>query len=1800
MSHEPSKTTLQADSTTSGKRAPRKSKSDALAALMRASSPPLSTSTTSAQARPSKPDMAKKQQVISPPLDFATVRTTPLVDPAKPGPPRAFGLEDAPAYFPTLEQFRDPLAYISSISEEAQKCGIVKIIPPNDWKMPFVTDTTTFRFKTRVQRLNSIEASSRAKINFLEQLYRFHERTSIRPTVPTISHKPLDLWVLRKEVHKRGGFEHVNRNRLWGDISRVMGYDGLVGVTTQLKNAFSRIIHPFDTFVSQVRGTALPGTNGNQEASKYSTRSARNVSQPPVTSRMGAKYGSTSTTPPRGQNGPDSGPVSAGSKSLSPMPADGLSSPKAQVNGRKSNTPPLTPQPSSELSSVPSSASVISKLEDTVELPFGDYCEVCKGLDNDEKMLLCDGCERGFHTYCLDPPLAAIPKGQWYCHSCVFDTDYGFDEGEDHSLLSFQARASGFRKKWFEKHKSAVSGGSGEVTAEDGVSERDVELEFWRLVESPKHTVEVEYGADVHSTTHGSAMPTMETHPLNPYSRDPWNLNNIPILPDSLLRYIKSDISGMTVPWTYVGMLFSTFCWHNEDHYTYSINYMHWGETKTWYGIPAEDAEKFETAIKKEAPDLFEAQPDLLFQLVTLMHPERIREAGVRVCAVNQRPGEFVITFPQAYHAGFNHGFNFNEAVNFALPAWLPFGYACARRYREHQKVPVFSHDELLLTITQYSDTVKSATWVHDSLQAMTDRELKLRKVVRELVVGSDEVYDPHDKPEEQYQCSICKSFCYLSQVTCTCSTLVACLDHAKSFCICIDPLLRKTTLRTRFTDEELRETLGQIKKKRDLPQSWVGRLHLALEETPQPSLRTLKALLQEAESTGLPQQDLYNLQNFVNRANAWVSLASQFIAKKSIPRKRARKSRGPDPPAPDPTPEPAFVISDAYDLLKEADTLGFDCPERSQLANIIQEVEDLRARVSAALALPEKDRKIEEFEVMLSDCKSMPMKVPELADLEAAVSFLQLLRELDEVDDNTLTLDYVEELLGRARANNMEPHHDYYVELEKKQTLGRQWKQDAANLLARRPMPIQELAKIAVPPPGTPTVTKTCKTMTAIWSRAKEYERQAKAMLSTVRDRRTTPEEALSLIEKSGDFAIPSVEELRAVANRAKVFSELYQAIAQGTYTGTDGHPLESLLDDLLAWRTEIRQDLSMMNIEAFTLVDESFAAHESWLRSHPWYRPVSAFPSNSIETFREAFQVLQDVISETRTFDEDIPGPDCTCICTDPVRISSGPDAPSAVQCDSCGAKFHSVCMTGSCPFCDVQHWDGQTNQMRNFSLQDLLVIAKAAPELSKHYSAYHQLLNAIITSCTRFAKNIDAFLRQIRPVSAADTTKVIPQIRHIMRKLYVIRFRINVNKPKSNYGAELAVLHRSLAGKSTLDNHASRPATHSSYTSPRDSPYGGPVPDMSPHGVMPIGTPIRTLSSSTTHDKNRWQMARPNRVEPRQPLLSFRCEIATPGVDGCQCVCEGEYESSPRNPALDCHYCRRKYHHNCVVVQGSSINVLPFICPVCCVSKGSEYPEREVRIRHDGLQPNEYVDFVSWFMWRRQTMPTKTLLPPNPMRPVIILHLMSYTFQSDDNADFQGSAQSSKAARPGRPPLKKPAITKNRPVDLGSPIDSLGDSPNPINGAVAHVDVIDPSLSRSPERIRPPSPSSARITIDALRNSLPPPSNHSVDRSPSIRSASRAVPTTPEREREYSDDVGTRNSEVSTPVHLSRKRKAPNDVSHSPNSPPVNGNTLERRGSPINVDEYDDTNSRPSNSEQPQKIRRLGPVAVEALLT
>ena len=47
------------------------------------------------------------------------------------------------------------------------------------------------------------------------------------------------------------------------------------------------------------------------------------------------------------------------------------------------------------------------------------FCQLCDCGDNEDELLLCDGCDKGFHTYCFKPKLDNIPDGDWYCYECV-------------------------------------------------------------------------------------------------------------------------------------------------------------------------------------------------------------------------------------------------------------------------------------------------------------------------------------------------------------------------------------------------------------------------------------------------------------------------------------------------------------------------------------------------------------------------------------------------------------------------------------------------------------------------------------------------------------------------------------------------------------------------------------------------------------------------------------------------------------------------------------------------------------------------------------------------------------------------------------------------------------------------------------------------------------------------------------------------------------------------------------------------------------------------------------------------------------------------------------------------------------------------------------------------------------------------------------------------------------------------------------------------------------------------------------
>ncbi|KAH8118631.1 PLU-1-like protein-domain-containing protein [Phellopilus nigrolimitatus] len=1531
------------------RRAPRKSKTDALAALNRSRSPSVEeVKPAPSEQAPATSFLNTAPISVSSTLDMLTVKTASPRNLSPRTKPRPFDLEDCPIFCPSPEEFKDPMSYIRSISPQAQPYGIAKVVPPIGWSMPFVTDTESYRFKTRAMRLNSIEASSRAKINFLEALYRFHrQQGNPRVTVPTINHKPLDLWSLRKEVQKLGGFETVNKGKKWANLGSLLGYGGIPGLSTQLRNSYIRVILPYEHYSEGIRNAAT-----------FSTSKAREAQTPPPTSARTVSNGVTS---------PLSSPLSVTSSPLSEPPDDGdfnglgestTGSPKPRkanmngsnhgltnTNGKLGNGTmrPLSPD------TLP--APIVSKDDSKGDhKPELTCCEICHKKNRGSEMLLCDGCDCGFHMFCLVPPLNTIPKGQWFCHTCLFGTggDFGFDEGEEHSLSSFQARDQAFRKMWFETHPppqpeshpwmEELEDPRVTMLGNVQVSETDVETEFWRLVQSPFETVEIEYGADVHSATHGSGMPTLETHPLDPYSKDAWNLNNIPILPESLLRYIKSEISGMTVPWTYVGMIFSTFCWHNEDHYTHSINYMHWGETKTWYGVPGEDAEKFEAAIKKEAPELFETQPDLLFQLVTLMSPARLKEQGVRVFACDQRAGEFVVTFPKAYHAGFNHGLNFNEAVNFALPDWLPLGRECVKRYQDHKKLPVFCHDELLITIFQQSHSIRTAIWLNDSFKEMTDQEMEGRRAAREL--GIREILEERDHPEDQYQCVYCKAFCYLSQVICPCpkasGARVVCLDHVKYLCDC--PTSQRI-LRLRFSDEELLNIQTTISTRAAIPENWHNKLTKLLNDSARPQLRALRALAAEADRINYPLKELNSLRKCVARANDWIEVANSFTTRKQS-RKRSKRHRWQPTLAngagasDDITERPEKSLDELYAALKDVENLGFDSPEIGLLRNLAAQAEDFKARATELLQKISEDgdgsAHLQECETLLAHGSSLNVHLEELYKVENIVLQDQLIKELEDVDDSGITLDEIRQYLTRAKACDLPPDNKYMKLLETKLQAGNEWDERAASVLTQSVKTIEELDQFFDVESSIPVDPAVLNRIALTRSRALDFEKQAKAWLSPELGAALPKvQDALRLVQRAEkEFSIPAIHDLKRTADFAYDLEERCEAVLKNRYQHRDEG---SVFDAMDKWRAYAREHLTKFELPSFDKLNEQLILHDQWMKTLPWWCPDHERP--------HGHEILNDVLDYTKPEDDSPPDDEFfTCICFDPVRPPPPGVLSDAVQCDHCFARFHGRCANngGSCPFCDPNHWNGSIHRERSYHFCYLPTALQSANDISKNYSETWQELKDIVQHVERLCAVIGHFL-SFSSQPGNQRPEYIPQVRHYMRKLYKIQFAVSPN-PEVSFGLDLAGLHRILAG---------RPP------------------------------PVRM--------KKR-----------RKPRFVFGQDVDREWIDGTRCICRGQTPYLSGFALVECETCQRRYHVACVCFKGLGLGdpvKSTFTCPLCCLRKAKPYRWADIRVRmHGEPDPTIFVDVKACIETFSRSIIRIKLSPP--VTPTLFIDLVQFT--------------------------------------------------------------------------------------------------------------------------------------------------------------------------------------------------------------
>lgn len=61
-----------------------------------------------------------------------------------------------------------------------------------------------------------------------------------------------------------------------------------------------------------------------------------------------------------------------------------------------------------------------------------------------------------------------------------------------------------------------------------------------------------------------------------------WNIGHLNTILDVVERESGITIEGVNTPYLYFGMWKTSFAWHTEDMDLYSINYLHFGEPKSW------------------------------------------------------------------------------------------------------------------------------------------------------------------------------------------------------------------------------------------------------------------------------------------------------------------------------------------------------------------------------------------------------------------------------------------------------------------------------------------------------------------------------------------------------------------------------------------------------------------------------------------------------------------------------------------------------------------------------------------------------------------------------------------------------------------------------------------------------------------------------------------------------------------------------------------------------------------------------------------------------------------------------------------------------------------------------------------------------------------------------------------------------------------------------------------------------------------------------------------------------------------
>ena len=130
--------------------------------------------------------------------------------------------------------------------------------------------------------MNVLEGKMRSSTNYVEALTAYWDNLGKPIKPPMLDRRPVDLYALRTELAKRGGFQIVTDTKQWADIGRALGYsrETCTSMSFTLKNIFTKLLEPFEMYLECTKEDVQRDARG-AKAPAYKSLGTKSTTKPP-------------------------------------------------------------------------------------------------------------------------------------------------------------------------------------------------------------------------------------------------------------------------------------------------------------------------------------------------------------------------------------------------------------------------------------------------------------------------------------------------------------------------------------------------------------------------------------------------------------------------------------------------------------------------------------------------------------------------------------------------------------------------------------------------------------------------------------------------------------------------------------------------------------------------------------------------------------------------------------------------------------------------------------------------------------------------------------------------------------------------------------------------------------------------------------------------------------------------------------------------------------------------------------------------------------------------------------------------------------------------------------------------------------------------------------------------------------------------------------------------------------------------------------------------------------------------------